>query len=142
MSETPEKYRAGQDDEQVKEPYMPTPADEALYLTMLTQQVIGRIQQEHIDDKMDLETYNRLYKIARKADVQAQKLLKRLEEEEKKERANTFMPGDYVRHPKYGRGVVIPSVEDLGFVTVRFDEGGHIRQLSLQFAKLEKVNNE
>lgn len=76
MSETPEQYG----DEQVKEPYTPTPADEALYLTLLTPQVISRIQQEYgAGNFADLDTYNRLYEVARKADAQARKLLELLE---------------------------------------------------------------
>ena len=64
--------------------YTPTPADEALYATMLSTQVVGAIQQAYTDGKIaDLETYNKLYEVARKADAQAQKVVKLLEDEKK-----------------------------------------------------------
>src|SRR6266487_2228678 len=61
--------------------YTPTPADEALYAQLLTVQVVGAIQQAYTDGKItDLETYNRLYEVARKADGQVRKLLDMLEQ--------------------------------------------------------------
>jgi hypothetical protein len=63
------------------EPYTPTPADEALYLTLVTSQVCLIVQREYAGGNFaDLETYNRLYAIARKVDVQARKLFDLLEQ--------------------------------------------------------------
>ncbi len=62
--------------------HTPTPADEALYAGMLTTQAVGAIQQAYTDGKIaDLETYNKLYEAAKKADAQVQKLAKTLEAE-------------------------------------------------------------
>lgn len=70
--------------EQVREqaePYTATPADEALYLTLLTGQVALAVQNEYAGGNLeDLETYNRLYAVARKVDVQARKLFDLLEQ--------------------------------------------------------------
>ncbi|SRR6266487_4717093 len=64
--------------------YTPTSADEALYATLLTVQVVQVIQQEYTNGKIaDLETYNRLYEVARKADGQVRKLLDLLEHQDK-----------------------------------------------------------
>ncbi len=67
-----------------EEKYTPTPADEALLATLLTGQVCMAIQQEYANGKLaDLDTYNRLSEVARKADVQMQKLWNVLELNEK-----------------------------------------------------------
>jgi len=71
MSEQEEKYTA-------------TTADEALLALLLTGQVCRAIQQEYANGKLaDLDTYNRLSEVARKADVQMQKLWNVLELNEK-----------------------------------------------------------
>jgi hypothetical protein len=70
--------------EQVKdlvEPYTPTLGDEALYLTLLTSQVCLSVQNEYgAGNFADLETYNRMYAVARRVDVQARKLFDLLEQ--------------------------------------------------------------
>lgn len=60
---------------------MNTPADEALYASMLTAQTIGAIQQAYVDGKMDIETYNKLYEFAMNADGRVRKLAEILEAE-------------------------------------------------------------
>ena len=60
--------------------YTPTPADEALYASMLSTQAVGAIQQAHVDGKIDLETYNQLFEAAKKAASQIKKLARLLEE--------------------------------------------------------------
>lgn len=69
--------------EQVKneaEPYTPSPSDEGLFLTLLTGQVCQKIQSEYSAGRIaDLDTYNCLSEMARKADMQARKLLQLLE---------------------------------------------------------------
>ncbi|SRR6266702_690540 len=63
------------------EPYTPTPADEALFLTLLTSQVCLSVQREYAGGNFaDLETYNRMYAVARRVDVQARKLFDLLEQ--------------------------------------------------------------
>jgi hypothetical protein len=63
-----------------------TPSEHALYLTLLTVQVVGAIQQAYTNGKMDLGTYNHLYKSAREADGQARKLHEMLEKAEEASR--------------------------------------------------------
>src|SRR5579859_7647363 len=67
-----------------EEEYTPTPADQALYGGLLTVQVVGAIQQAYANGEMSLETYNRLFDIARKADAQMQSLFATLEQGEGK----------------------------------------------------------
>jgi hypothetical protein len=76
---------------QDKEQHTPTSADEALYAQLLSVQVVRAIQQAYADGKMDLETYNKLYEVARNADGQVRKCVDLLEEEKRiKQMAETF----------------------------------------------------
>lgn len=66
---------------QPAEQYTPTSTDEAIYAQLLTVQVVRAIQQAYTDGKMDLETYNKLYEVARNADGQVRKCVELLEQE-------------------------------------------------------------
>lgn len=63
-----------------QEDKQPTLADEALFARMLSVQVTGAIQQAHVDGKMDRETYDKLFELARKAEAQIGKLAEILEQ--------------------------------------------------------------
>jgi len=76
---------------QPTEEYTPTPADEALYAHLLSTQVVGAIQQAYVDGKIaDLETYNKLFEAARKADAQIYKLVGLLDAEKAHLMAEAF----------------------------------------------------
>jgi hypothetical protein len=47
-----------------EEKYIPTLEDKLLYAGLKAQNTVGRIQQAYADGKMDLDTYNELYKEA------------------------------------------------------------------------------
>jgi hypothetical protein len=82
MNRLVQAVQALSDDPQLaqNEPYSPTVSDEALFVTLVTVQVVQAIQQEYANGNItDLAAYNRLYDVARRADVQAHKLLSRLE---------------------------------------------------------------
>lgn len=64
--------------------YTPTPADEALQLTLLTGHACLSIQHEYASGNIaDLAAYNRLYEEARRVDGQARKLFDLLERQAK-----------------------------------------------------------
>jgi len=54
--------------------------------------------------------------------------------------AKAFSPGDHVRHPKFGEGIVVSCqpVKNDAEVVVAFGGAG-VRRLLLSFARLEKV---
>lgn len=68
-----------------EETYKPTPADQALYTGLITTKLVGAIQQAHVDGKMDQDTYNQLFKVAREADSEVRKLLAMLEQAPKEQ---------------------------------------------------------
>lgn len=63
-----------------EEAYVAPVADEVLLTSMLVAQLGMEMLQAHVDGKMDLDTYNKLYDTLSKADVQARKVHRLLEE--------------------------------------------------------------
>ncbi len=58
----------------------PTIGDEVTYAGLLSARLVRAIQQAYTDGHIDLETYNKLYEMARKSDAQVERLARLIDE--------------------------------------------------------------
>lgn len=75
---------AGEFDYLKEEKYQPTPADQALYTSLVVTEIGQAILQARVDGEISQETYNKLYEVNNRALVSINSLLRRLEIMEKR----------------------------------------------------------